>query len=104
MHFKHLIKQIATAQLLYAKIAPAFCPTCFPSTSMFRLNPFAFQTIRPVVLRKNAVFPLNFGRMALCRCIAFSFLKANRSWREKEMKTGPSVQPKALPTALLVKG
>ena len=38
--------------------------------SNFSLKCFAFQTIRPVVSRKNVVFPLTLGRAALCRLLS----------------------------------
>ena len=38
----------------------------FSFQSIFRLKRFAFQTLRPGVSRKNAVFPRGFGRAALC--------------------------------------
>ena len=46
-----------------------------PLLSTFRLKRKAFQTIRPVVSRKNAVFPLTFDWAVLCRRLAFCLFK-----------------------------
>ena len=44
--------------------------------SIFSLKRCAFQTIRPVVRGKNAVFPLTSGRAALCRRLAFHLFQS----------------------------
>ena len=51
--------------------------------SIFSLKRCALQTIRPVVSRKKRIFPLTFGRAALCRRLAFTFFKGKRSKTRK---------------------
>ncbi|MDM8217263.1 hypothetical protein QUW15_14035 [Desulfovibrio piger] len=51
---------------------------------------YAFQTIRPVISRENAVFPLTLGRAALCRRLAFlPFSKVKRSKNKSAKKFCP---------------
>ena len=44
---------------------------CADTWSIFSLKCFAFQNIRPVISRKKRIFPLTFGREALCRRFVF---------------------------------
>ena len=39
--------------------------------SLFSLKRVVFQSIQPVVSQINAIFPLTFGRAALCGRLAF---------------------------------
>ena len=61
------------SRVLRADFSLTICPISSSARfwSVFSLKRSAFQTIRPVVSRKNAVFPLTLGRAALCCRLAF---------------------------------
>ena len=66
------------------------------SWSIFRLKRFAFQSVRPDVLRKKAFFPLTFGRAALCCRLAFRLFQRQNVLCLRICRSGaPSLFPAA---------
>ena len=64
--------------------------------NIFSVKRFAFQTIRPVVSQKNAVFPLAFGWAALCcppRVLPFSSARRFHGRRRGRPQTIPLPSP-----------